>query len=301
MENGHVIALGFFDGVHMGHAALIKKTVEIAEKNNLTPSVITFDAHPLTMVCGKKVPLITSAEDRAGLIRRMFGISDVIFLHFDDEMMRMPWDEFMNKIVVNFNASHLVCGHDYSFGYKGLGNTERLRQFCSEHSIGCDIVSPVTLDGNRISSTIIRELISKGEIEAANRYLGHDHVLTDIVRSGRKLGRTINAPTINMCFSDSVIEPKYGVYATIVTLEDGTNWRGVTNVGVRPTVDNSGIVTAETYILGYSGNLYGRTVRLEFCKFMRPEMRFSSIEQLKERIHTDAENIDNYFNSLKKA
>ena len=297
MENRHVIALGFFDGVHLGHGALIKKAVEISGETGLIPTVITFDSHPMSMVFGKNVPLITSAEDRAGLIRRLFGVSDVVFLRFDREMMNMPWREFMDSVVKNFNGAHLVCGHDYSFGYKGMGNTERLMEFCGEKGIGCDVVPPVMLDGERVSSTIIRELIADGRIEDANRYLGHRHVLTDIVRSGRKLGRTINAPTINMQFGKGVIVPRHGVYATTATLEDGTVWRGVTNVGVRPTVDDSGRVTAETYMLGYSGNLYGRTVRLDFWKFMRPEIKFSDIEQLKERIHADAADIDRYFDA----
>ena len=300
MENGHVIALGFFDGVHLGHGALIKKAVEVSESTGLIPTVITFDSHPMSMVFGKNVPLITSAEDRAGLIRRLYGVSDVVFLRFDREMMNMPWDEFMKSVVENFNGAHLVCGHDYSFGYKGMGNTERLREFCEKRGVGCDVVPPVTLDGERVSSTLIRELIAAGKIEEANRYLGHRHVLTDIVRSGRRLGRTINAPTINMQFGKGVIIPRHGVYATMVTLEDGTVWRGVTNVGVRPTVDDSGRVTAETYMLGYSGNLYGRTVRLDFYKFMRPEMKFADIGQLKDRIHADAESIDRYFEQIKK-
>ena len=300
LNKGHIIALGFFDGIHLGHAALIKRTVEIAEQKGLAPSIITFDAHPLTMVCGKNVPLITSAQDRTALVRRMFGISEVIVLRFDDEMMRMPWNEFLDMIVSKYSGEYIVCGHDHSFGYKGEGNTERLKEYCAEHSLGCEIVPPVMLDGQRVSSTIIREMIAGGDIENANRFLGHRHILTDTVRQGRKLGRTIDAPTINMQFGESVIVPKFGVYATIVTLEDGTKWRGVTNVGVRPTVDDSGAVTAETYILGYSGDLYGRNVTIEFCRFMRPEMKFDNVEQLKNRIHADADNIDRYFSKTEQ-
>lgn len=295
MDKGHIIALGFFDGIHLGHTALINKTVEIAKKEGLVPSIITFDAHPLTMVCGKNVPLITSAQDRAALVRRMFGISDVIVLHFDSEMMQMPWNEFLDMIVSKYNGRYIVCGHDHSFGYKGEGNTEKLKEYCAEHSLGCEIVPPVTLDGQRVSSTIIRDMIAGGDIENANRFLGHKHILTDIVRQGRKLGRTINAPTVNMWFGENVIVPKFGVYATIVTLEDGSKWQGVTNVGIRPTVDDSGAVTAETYIPGYSGNLYGHQVSIEFCRFMRPEMKFDNVEQLKNRIHADAAEIDRYF------
>ena len=151
MEKKHVIALGFFDGVHLGHRALMEKTLEIAEKYDYIPSVITFDAHPLSQVTGKNVPLINSPEDRAGLIRRMFGISDVILLHFDSEMVHMPWEEFADRLIGDFNAGYLVCGHDHKFGYKGLGTAEKLEEHCKSLGIGCSVVPAVTADGERIS------------------------------------------------------------------------------------------------------------------------------------------------------
>jgi riboflavin kinase/FMN adenylyltransferase len=298
MDKKHVIALGFFDGVHLGHRALMEKTLEIAEKYDYIPSVITFDAHPMSRVTGKNVPLINSPEERASLIRRLFGISDVIFLHFDDEMVHMPWEEFTDRLVEDFNAGYLVCGHDHKFGYKGIGTADKLKEHCKKIGIGCSVVPAVTVNGERISSTLIRKLISDGDMEEAVKLLGHPHVLTDIVRSGRKLGRTIDFPTVNMEFGSNVLVPRHGVYAAIATLEDGSRWHGVTNVGVRPTVDNSGRVTAETFIVGYSGNLYGRTVRIEFYRFERPEMKFKDINELKARITLDAENIKAYFKNM---
>lgn len=295
MLRKYVIALGFFDGVHLGHARLMERAVEISKEKELTPAVITFDSHPVSKILGSEVPLISSTEDRAGIIRRQFGITDVIFLRFDNELMHMHWREFADKLINNFEPAYMVCGHDYTFGYNGEGTAEMLKEVCLEHGVGCDIIQPVKMDGVRISSTLIRKLISEGDIEAANRHLGHAHVLTDIVRSGRKLGRTINAPTINMQFAKGVIVPKHGVYATKVILDDGSVWRGVTNVGVRPTVENAGNVNAETYILNYSGNLYGRSVRIEFYKFIRSEMKFDDIGALKAQIHADAATTDKYF------
>ena len=291
----HVLALGFFDGVHRGHSALMERTVEISKEKGLIPSVITFDSHPMSMVTHHTVPLLNSEEDRAGLIRGLFGIDDVVFLHFDEATMRMPWRDFMDTIVENFDAAHLVCGHDYSFGYRGEGTPELLKSYCEEHGLGCDVIPPVMRDGVRISSTIIRDLIIRGEMEKACEYLGHAHVLTDVVRVGRRLGRTIDAPTINMHFREGIIVPRYGVYATEACFDDGNVYFGVTNVGVRPTVDTSDLVTAETHILDYEGNLYGKRVRIRFYKFLRPEKKFGSVEELKAQIHSDAEATREYF------
>lgn len=299
MSEKHVIALGFFDGVHIGHSALMKKTVEVAHERNLTPSVITFDSHPLSVVTDEKIPLLSSPEERAELIRRLYGIDEVICLRFDSELAHMPWDEFAVKLVKNYDAAHLVCGYDYTFGNKGQGNAEKLREKCRELGITCDVIEPVRVNGERVSSTMIRKMIENGEMEKAAEYLGHFHTLTDTVRAGKRLGRTINAPTINMTFPLNVIIPRYGVYATIVTTPDGKTWHGVTNVGVRPTVDDSEFVTAETYIIGFSGNLYGCRIRLEFCAFLRDETKFESIDALKEQIAKDTKNVEDYFSARK--
>ena len=290
-----VIALGFFDGIHIGHSALLRRAIEVGEEKKLVASVITFDTHPLSIISGKAVPLINSPEDRAGLIHRVFGIDDVIFLHFNRETANMPWDVFLGHLIDEFGALHLVAGHDFRFGSGGKGNSELLVQRCGNLGIGCDIIPEVRHDGIVSSSTYIRELISRGDIERANVFLGHPHVLTDVVRYGYKLGRTLGAPTINMTFQLGVLVPAFGVYATKVYLEDGGVQTGVTNVGVRPTVDNSGQVTAETYILDYHKNLYGHQVRIEFHSHLRPEMKFGDTSELKAQIKKDCEAALEYF------
>ncbi|MDR3278040.1 MAG: riboflavin biosynthesis protein RibF [Oscillospiraceae bacterium] len=295
IEKKRVIALGFFDGVHIGHSALLERALEVAAGTGLVPSVITFDTHPLSLITGKNTPLINSAEDRAGLIHRIFGIDDVIFLHFDAETARMPWADFVTHLVTEFGARHLVAGHDYSFGDKGEGNVERLRGKCAALGVGCDVIPPVKYKGVTSSSTYIRELIAAGDMRQASEFLGHPHVLTDFVQYGFRLGRTLGTPTINMRFSDGVLIPAHGVYATRVYLDDGGERVGVTNVGVRPTVADSASVTAETHILHFQGNLYGRAVRLEFYERMRPEMKFSGVDVLKERILRDCRDVEAYF------
>lgn len=297
-EKKRVIALGFFDGLHIGHSALMERTLKIAKDKDLMPSVITFDAHPISMVTGSQVPLINSCEDRAGLIHRIFGIKNVIILHFDKEMMLMPWTEFVERLSCEFNAAHLVAGHDFRFGYKGDGTAEKLIAKSRELGLECDVISPVKYKGITISSTHIRKLLSEGDMEQANEFLGHPHVLTDIVHYGYRLGRTLGTPTINMCFTQGVLIPSHGVYATRVYLDDGSERIGVTNVGIRPTVTNTDRVTAETFILDYSGNLYGKMVRIEFFRRLRPEIHFDSVDELKEQIFEDASNARAYFENV---
>lgn len=300
-EKKRVIALGFFDGIHIGHSALMERALKISRQTGMTPSVITFDAHPMSMVTGHSVLLINSPEDRAGLIHRIFGIDDVIFVHFDKDTMRMSWGAFLNQLVHDFNAGYLVAGHDFRFGYRGEGTAQRLQEKCAELGLGCDIISPVKHNGIISSSTYIRKLLLDGKIEQANEFLGHPHVLSGVVKYGHRLGRRLGAPTINLSFSQGVLVPAYGVYATRVILDDKREFSGVTNVGVRPTVDDLGrVITAETYILGFEGNLYGRTVRIEFYKHMRPERHFENIQLLKEQIASDAEAVKAYFDENMK-
>ncbi|MCL2661701.1 MAG: riboflavin biosynthesis protein RibF [Oscillospiraceae bacterium] len=294
------LALGYFDGIHTGHAALIKRVRDIGDDTGLTPSVITFDTHPRSMVDGRAVPLINSPEDRAEILRRVFGIEDIIFLHFDKATVSMSWDKFIDHLYDEFGARHLVAGNDFKFGFGAKGSSKSLADKCNEMGIGCDIIPDVTYDGIVVSSTYIRKLLMEGDMERANEFLGHPHVLTDVVRYGYKLGRTLNAPTINMRFSPGVLIPAFGVYATKVYLDEhpgalGTEKIGVTNIGVRPTVDSSDNITAETHILDFRRNLYGHKVRIEFYSRLRPEVKFSNIGELQEQIKNDCMAAKEYF------
>ena len=293
-EVRRVIALGFFDGIHIGHAELIKRTRDIAGNIGAKPSVLSFDTHPDVLVKGESVRLINNAAARSELLERLFGIDDIIYLHFNESVMRMLWTEFAESMITEIRATHLVVGHDFRFGYRGEGTAERLADFCAKRGVGCDIIPKVELDGITVSSTYIRNLISEGDIERANIFLGHPHVLVDTVRYGYKLGRTIGAPTINMRFPDGVLIPRYGVYATKVYLEDGAH-SAVTNIGVRPTVSGGTAVSVESFILDFEGNLYGRQVRVEFFSFLRDEMKFENVEDLQAQIKRDAEATRKYF------
>lgn len=294
-----VLALGFFDGVHLGHAALIRKTAERARELGAVPAVLTFDVHPDTLVQKTPVALITSPADRAELVRRL-GVEEILSLRFDETLMQMPWDAFVEWVQAEFSAVHLVCGHDFTFGWKGQGKPDLLKAKAGELGMGCDVISKVDVDGEAVSSTRIRSLLLEGKVREANRLLGHPHALTDTVRTGFRLGRKLGAPTVNMRFEDGVLVPAHGVYAGRLRIEgEGVDRWAVTNVGVRPTVSDSQVVSVESFILDYSGNLYGKRIRLEFLDFLRAEQRFADTEELKAQIERDTENVRRFAESFK--
>ena len=293
-ERKRVVALGFFDGVHIGHGALMKKTAQRARELGAEPAVVSFDVHPDTLVKGEAVPLIGSAADREELIDRLYGIKSVILVHFNWTMMHTPWDQFADYLRDELGTVHIVVGHDFRFGFKGEGTPERLREYGAENGIGVDVIPAVELDGVIVSSTVIRRQLLAGEVEKANRFLGHPYTLGDTVRAGFRLGRTIGAPTINMRFPEGVLIPRHGVYATKAYFDERAHM-AVTNVGVRPTVGGVDAVTVESHLLDFSGDLYGRHVRLEFYAFLRDEVKFASVQELQAQIARDEEQARAFF------
>ena len=293
-----VIALGFFDGVHNGHAALMRRTYEVAKETGAVPSAFTFDPHPQNVIFGKPTPLLTSPEDRADLMRKYYGIEDVIVEPFTVERMKQPWRDFVEQTLVrDLGAVHLVCGHDYHFGYKGEGNPSRLRELCGELGIGCDVIEKVEQEGITVSSTYIRTLVAQGEIERANEFLGHPYTLSDHVSHGKKLGTTLGFPTVNLKLKEHVMAPAKGVYATKVILENGEVLPAVTNVGTRPTVDDGDQLTIEGFILDFHGDLYGQKIQMEFYKYLREERKFPSFDALKAEIAHNVDQTREYFAS----
>lgn len=287
-EKKCVLALGFFDGVHLGHAALLRRTVERArELGDAESAALTFDTHPDALVRGEVVELINSTSDRAWLIRNLFGIQRLNFFSFTEDSMRLPWDTFLDQLRENTRCVHLVAGYDFRFGWRGEGDAALLRDYCRKHGLGCDIIPRVEFQGVTVSSSYIRRLLLAGDMVTANAFLGHPHILTDTVRRGYQLGRHMDAPTVNMRFPPGVLVPRHGVYATRVRLPEGV-FPAVTNIGVRPTVSRGENLTVETHLLDFSGNLYGRTLILEFYDHLRDEIKFSSVEELSAQIAADA-------------
>ena len=294
-----VIALGFFDGVHKGHGALLRTVAQAADRLGAMPCAFTFDRSPTAAITGQTIPLLSSVEDRVWLMRRYYGIEEVIVAPFDG-MQKMDWQDFVSEYLQKeLGCVHVVAGHDFHFGYMGKGNPQRLQEKCRELGMGCDIIQKVEQDGITISSTYIRTLIAQGEMELANQFLGHPHTLTNRVAHGKKIGTTtLGFPTVNLLIPQGVIVPAYGVYATRVWF-DGQCRCAVTNVGVRPTVeDNDGHVTVEGFILDFDGDLYGHEIRMEFYKYLRPEQKFASMQALADEIRHNAQQTRDYFRQL---
>lgn len=294
-----VIALGFFDGVHKGHGALLRTVAQAADRLGAMPCAFTFDRSPTAAITGQTIPLLSSVEDRVWLMRRYYGIEEVIVAPFDG-MQKMDWQDFVSEYLQKeLGCVHVVAGHDFHFGYMGKGNPQRLQEKCRELGMGCDIIQKVEQDGITISSTYIRTLIAQGEMERADQFLGHPHTLTNRVAHGKKIGTTtLGFPTVNLLIPQGVIVPAYGVYATRVWF-DGQCRCAVTNVGVRPTLeDNDGHVTVEGFILDFDGDLYGHEIRMEFYKYLRPEQKFASMQALADEIRHNAQQTRDYFRQL---
>lgn len=283
-----VVALGFFDGVHRGHAELIKTAKRRAAEIGAEAAVLSFDVSPTTVITGKPVPLIGSVATREDIIRRVYGVDNVIIYPFDRHTMEMDWREFIDILAADYSAAHIVIGHDFHCGYMGAGGPDNIPAYCREIGIGCDVVPKFEIDGITVSSTYIRSLIAEGDIERANEFLGHPYIYAGTVEDGRKVGRKLGTPTVNLEGDDpALVLPANGVYATKVLLPDGRELPAVTNVGMRPTFDDGDRITVETYILDYDGDLYGQYLRVEFYKYLRPEMKFTDCAALSAGIAAD--------------
>ena len=290
-----VIALGFFDGVHLGHGALLRRVAEAAGAENARPCAFTFDRSPAAALTGRDIPLLTAVEDRRRLMEALYGIRELVVAPFS--LMRdMDWRDFVTDYLhKELGVIRAVAGHDFRFGRGGEGTPRRLKDLCGELGVGCDVIPRVEVDGITVSSTYIRSLIARGEMEQAARFLGHPHVLSGTVVHGSGLGRTLGTPTANLSVQAGILAPAFGVYASRVLLPDGGARPAVTNVGMRPTVSDTGSVTVEPWILDYEGDLYGKTIHLELHKRLRPERRFDSTDELRAAILRNAGETRAYF------
>ena len=291
-----IYALGFFDGVHIGHAQLLLQSHSLAYQHGCRAGVVTFGSHPEALIQGRSPRLINSIEDREWLLREKFAMEAVLTLPFDEAMRTMPWRDFLDMLRQQHGAAGFVCGADFRFGHQGSGNAALLEAYCRENGLPWAVVPDQILDGVRISSSHIRQQLEDGHMASAVRFLGHPHILSGEVVHGRALGRKLGVPTANLRLPEGLAVPKFGVYACSCLI-DGVRYPAVTNLGTRPTVEGSHI-TVEPWILDYSGDLYGRRICLEFHYFLRPEMKFPSLEALKEEILRNAEETRAYLQTL---
>ncbi len=295
MANSRIIALGYFDGVHMGHGGLLRKAKEMAQELGLRAAAVTFYPHPSVLLTGKSVPLLSTVEDRAYLMESLYGMDEVLPLPFDMAMMQMPWQEFLTEILLkDFGAAGLVCGHDFRFGYRGEGTPEKLREFCKTQGIPCAVIDEIQVEGEPASSTLIRRLICEGDMEKAVRFLGHPHLLTGTVERGKHRGHTWGIPTANVPFPKDIAVPAFGVYVTKAVV-DGNTYLAVTNVGVHPTVGEMPAPVAEAWLLDFDGDLYGKEIKLHFYSRIREERKFPNVEEMAAEIRRNAEEVRNFF------
>lgn len=295
MNEKTIYALGFFDGVHLGHGALLTACRTMADGSGCRAGVVTFENHPDGLVFGAAPGLINTSADREKLMREKYAMDTVISLPFDRAMMTMPWENFFRLLKNTYHAAGIVCGHDFRFGDKGRGTPALLQSACREAGMPCVVVPAQKCGGVVVSSTHIRSLLQSGAVETANRFLGHPHILTGTVVSGRRLGRTLGIPTANLALPETVLPPCFGVYACRA-LVGGKAYLAVTNIGTRPTVRGSH-VTVEAWLQDFSGDLYGREITLEFHKFLRREVKFPTLEALAAEIQKNAQEVRKFFGS----
>lgn len=288
------VALGNFDGVHLGHAAILRAMQNEAAQKELEPLLWTFRSHPGNELAQKpSVPLLTALPLRLSLLEQT-GVETVVLRSFTDDLRSLSPEEFVNQILCEeLHAAVAVCGFNYHFGENGRGDSALLKELCAQKGIFVVIVPPVTRNGEVISSTAIRTELADGHIEQASQLLGHPFYVRAKVVSGQKLARRLGFPTINQQPEPDCLLPRYGVYITRAVV-DGICYKGVTNVGLRPTVDGQS-VTVETNLIGFEGDLYGREIELAFYHFLRPEQKFASVDALAAQVQKDTAATLSYF------
>lgn len=284
--DGCVLTIGNFDGVHLGHSALMKQTVEKARELKLPSLVLTFIQHPQSLLSSDSFKYLLGQEDKEKLIA-LTGIDKYLAIDFKTVKDWSP-QEFINTLLVDkLNVRYAVCGCDFAFGKGGSGTPELMKTLLGQRGIGCTVTDKLTADGEPISSTRLRALVAAGDMEGAARLLGRLYSFNLPVVHGRRLGTKLGSPTINQLFPTDRAMPAFGVYAVLCGIE-GKLYGGVANIGVKPTVGEVSAPLCETYIFDFDGDLYGKEVRIYLCKHLRGEKRFESLDALRAQIAKDS-------------
>lgn len=287
------VALGNFDGVHAGHQTLIKAAVDKAHEKNLKSAVFTFSTLPKNLIPGSKpVKNIIYQEEKADLIEKL-GVDYLFNIEFTKEIMTTPPEEYVKKYLVDMiNAKEVFCGFNHHFGYKAAGNDELLKELGVKYGFCVNQIPPVIIDGDVVSSTLIRGLIKAGEVDECPKYLGRNYDIGGEVVVGNRLGKTIGFPTSNIMIDETMVTPPNGVYITYC-LYNGVRYPSVTNVGVKPTIGTFK-KNMETHIFNFDKELYGKYIKVEFVKMTRDEVKFGSVEELSAQIARDCQEAREY-------
>lgn len=279
-----VIALGMFDGVHIGHQELLGTAASLADALDAACCVYTFENHPAELL-GRRAELLTGAEERRALLS-MFGADEVYMERFDETIMHLSPEAFVRRLCGAWHVRGVVAGFNYTFGDRGAGTSDTLRALGKELGFSVMIVPKVSVDGEPVSSSRIRSLLQMGDVRMAARLLGRAYAVSGTVCPNRQNGRKIGFPTANLLPEPGRALPRHGVYVTEAITDAGT-FRGVTNIGANPTVHGDRI-TIETHLLGFSGELYGKHLEVRFLERIRGEHTFASLSELKTQIREDA-------------
>lgn len=281
-----VLSLGKFDGLHLGHELLMRSVFE-RKAAGLKAAVFTFDIPPKGALENTSAQVITTAEEKQRLFEAR-GVDYLIECPFTTQIMHMEAEDFVREIVKRLRVRCMVVGTDFRFGYKRRGDYQMLRSLAGTYGYELVVVEKMQYKGRDISSTYIREELQSGNIALANRLLGYPYFLQGQVIHGNRVGRTLGFPTVNIKLPGEKLLPPFGVYLSQVQLE-GNRYGGITNIGKKPTVQgkNSDIVGAETYIYNFSRDVYDRDIRVDILEYVRPEICFSSVEELKRQLDTD--------------
>ena len=287
-----VICLGNFDGVHKGHQELIRKTVKLAKENNYASYVISFYPHPRSFF-NENIQYINSLAEKNKLVSKL-GADSLELLSFDQELSSLSAEDFIKNIIYKkLNARILVVGYDFFFGKNRQGDAEFLKEKAGQYGIEVYIIPPVKVANQLVSSTLIREEIQAGRLKEANLLLGYNYQLRAKVIAGKQLGRQIGFPTANLDYHKDKLLPGKGVYAVKVS-HKRQEYFGLANIGIKPTVKEDSSLEVEVHLLGFEGDLYGQVLQMEFLDKIRDEKKFSSLEELKEQIKIDREQIKKY-------
>src|SRR6266853_1452389 len=292
-----VLTLGVFDGLHLGHQLIMKTIVERARATGAVPTVITFDPHPRALLHPESAPPLLQTFDQKIEALGVLGIEQTIVIHFDQNFAQIRAEDFLRAVIADrLHAKQVYLGCGFAFGHGREGNIELLRTVSQSLGFFADEVPEVRLRGRRVSSSRIRELLQHGRVNLARRMLGRPYGVEGRVVRGAERGATLGFPTANLHPQNRVI-PRNGVYVT-ATLIEGQWRRSVTNVGTRPTFESAAATSVETFVMNYSGDLYGDVVRVRFLYRLRDEKKFSSIEELKSQIERDVTRAQEYFQHL---
>src|SRR5581483_9492825 len=281
-----VLALGNFDGLHRGHRKILDRVKRVAGEHGATPVVMTFDPHPPRVVRPDKAPplLMTKAQKLEGLAAA--GIQGAAIVRFTRELSTWDPETFVRAVLVDWlHVSEVWVGANFLFGHDRAGNFSMLRALGARYGFRAEKIDPVRYKDFVVSSTRVRRLVGEGRVDEAGALLGHQYFIDGTVTAGERRGRTIGFPTANLCTENEWLPP-HGVYATTVRV-DGIVYPAVTNVGVRPTVDDSGRTVVETHLFDFDRDVYGASLRVGFVQRLRDERRFESIDALREQIAAD--------------